>query len=69
MTKILNTYALEKELITRGLVPDGCRLVEVSITPHSALVVRYEIFIDADRLELFADAMKAVAITVKGESP
>jgi hypothetical protein len=68
MKRILNAAALEKQLIARGLVPDGCHLLEVSITPNSALVLRYEVFIDADRLELFADAMKAVAVEEKGFS-
>lgn len=65
MRKILTTTALEKHLIARGLVPDGCRLLELSITPNSALVVRYEVFIDLDRLELFADAMKATAVEAR----
>jgi hypothetical protein len=69
MKQILNTRALEKQLIARGLVPEGCRLLEVSITPNSALVVRYEVFIDADRLERFADAMKAVALEGKEATP
>lgn len=69
MTKILNTAALEKELIARGLVPDGCRLLEVSITPNSALVIRYEVFIDADRLERFAAAMTAAAVDARAHDP
>lgn len=61
MGSILSTKRLEKHLIERGLLPDRCRLVEVSITPNSALVVRYEVFVEAAQLGQFADAMKAAA--------
>lgn len=61
MQRVMNTRVLEKHLIERGLVPDGCRLVEVSITPNSLLIIRYEVFIGAERLALVADAMKAAA--------
>jgi len=58
---IVNTRRLEKELITRGLLPDRCRLIEVRVEPDSALVVRYEVYVTADKLALYADALKAAA--------
>lgn len=57
----LHSRGLEKELIARGLLPAGCRLVEVSITPSSALVIRYEVYVQASQLAEFADAMKVTA--------
>ena len=64
---ILNTRAIEKALIARGLLPTGCRLVEVSIEPNAPLVIRYEVFVDADQLNDFADAMKEAAVEAIGE--
>jgi hypothetical protein len=61
MNSVMSTMRLEKELISRGILPDHCRLIEVRIEPKSALVVRYEVFVTADQLESFADAMKAAA--------
>jgi hypothetical protein len=61
MTRMVSTMRLEKELKARGLVPDECKLIEVRIEPQSALVVRYEVFVRPDQLDLFADALKAVA--------
>lgn len=61
MNTILSTRLLEKQLIQRGLLPARCRLVEVSITPNSPLVLRYEVFVEAEQLSAFADAMKAAA--------
>lgn len=57
----MHTKRIEKELIARGLVPDGCKLLEVRIEPNSAVIVRYEVFVSPDRLDLFADALKAAA--------
>lgn len=57
----ISTPQLAKELMARGLIPDNCRLVEVSIPRHGALIIRYEVFVEADRFALFADAMKAAA--------
>lgn len=53
---------LTKHLISRGLLPDGCCLVEVSMTPNDALIIRYEVMVTGDKLELYADALKAAAI-------
>lgn len=69
MASLVNTARIEKELLSRGLLPPKCRLVEISITPQSALVVRYEVFIESDRLGLFADALKAVADGDRSLSP
>lgn len=57
----MSSRGLEKELVVRGLLPPGCRLVEVSVTPNSALVIRYETFVTNEQLGQFADAMKAAA--------
>jgi hypothetical protein len=61
MSAIVHTARLEKELIARGLVPDDCTLLEVRIEPHAGLLMRYEMFVRGDRLDLFADALKAAA--------
>jgi hypothetical protein len=58
----MSTRALEPELIKRGLLPPECKLIEVSIAPHSALVIRYEVYVRSDQLALFAEAMNAVAV-------
>lgn len=67
MSSVLNTLRLEKELIARGLLPDRCHLVEIRIEPNSALMIRYEVFVTADKLSLYADAMKAAAAEVIAE--
>lgn len=61
MSTIVNTRRIEKELIARGLVPEHCKLLEVRIEPTSAPVIRYEVFVSGDRLDLLADALKAAA--------
>jgi len=61
MSSVMSTRHIEKELIARGLVPDGCRLLEVSIGVNTPLVVRYEVFVKADQLDMLADALKAAA--------
>lgn len=59
MSSLISTIWIEKELIRRGLVPAECRLLEVSISPRSALVIRYEVGVRNDQLGAFADALKA----------
>lgn len=59
---IVNTRRIETELMKRGLLPAGCRLIEVSMTPSSALVLRYEVYVRNDQLSEFADALKAAAV-------
>ena len=61
-SSIVNTRRIEKQLIDRGLLPSGCRLIEVSMKPNTALVLRYEVFVRNDQLGLFADALKAAAV-------
>ena len=61
MSSIQSTFRLEKELIARGLIPADCRLIEISMEPNSALVIRYEVFVRSDRMALFGDAIKAAA--------
>ncbi len=58
---LINTVSLAKHLAARGLVPDHCRLVEVSITPSGPLVLRYEVFVELSQLHLFAEAFKQTA--------
>lgn len=58
---IVNTQQIAKELTARGLLPADCRLIEVRIEPHGALVIRYEVFVRHDQLGAFADALKAAA--------
>ena len=48
--------------MARGLLPAHCRLIEVGMTPSAALVIRYEVFVTADQLGSFADALKAAAV-------
>jgi hypothetical protein len=62
MASIVGSRQIERELSKRGLLPEGCRLIEVSMTPMSALVIRYEVFVRNDQLSLFADALKAAAV-------
>lgn len=61
MASIIGTRRIEKELCERGLVPEHCRLIEISMTPASALVIRYEIFVTNEQVGLVADALKAAA--------
>jgi hypothetical protein len=58
----ITTKRLERELLDRGLLPANCRLVEISVTPASALVIRYEVYVEADQLGRYADALKAAAV-------
>jgi len=61
MASIVGNQQIAKHLADRGLLPAHCRLVEVSIEPAGALVIRYEVFVHPDQLGAFADALKAVA--------
>ena len=61
MASIINTTRLSKHLAARGLVPANCRLVEVSITPSGPLVIRYEVFVGLEQMQLFAEACVAAA--------
>lgn len=62
MKTLVNSRLLEVELMRRELLPKGCRLVELSITPNSALVIRYEVFVTSEQLDQYADALKAAAL-------
>jgi hypothetical protein len=61
----VNNRYLGEELTARGLVPPGCRLLELIIKPDGALLIRYEKFIGPDELSVFAEALQAVATRVK----
>jgi len=57
----ISNHSLARELIARGLVPDHCRLIDVRIGVQGAVVLRFETYLTADQLQLFADAFAATA--------
>ena len=61
---VISTRGLEKHLMAHGLLPAHCKLIEVSITPNSALILRYEVFIEGEQLARFAEAMTEAAAEV-----
>jgi len=61
MASLVGNRRISRHLAERGLLPAQCRLVEVSIEPTGALVIRYEVFVHSDQLGALADALKAAA--------
>jgi len=60
----ISNRTLARELIARGLVPDECRLLDVVIAVSGAVVLRFETFLTAEQMLLFADAFAATANAV-----
>jgi len=60
---------ISRELVSRGLLPADCRLLEIVITVDGAAVMRYEQYVSADRLGGFADALRAVADMASAPPP
>lgn len=52
------TRSIAAALERRGLMPSGCRLIEVSIPVNGVVVIRYEKFVSKDEMGLVADALK-----------
>lgn len=67
MMNVISNHRLAMELEQRGLLPKHCRLLEVSIPPGGALVLRYEVFVEPGDLAKFADALLAVAAVTTDE--
>jgi hypothetical protein len=61
MRSILSNQRLADELTKRDLTPRNCRLLELRVEPTGALVIRYEVFVDAPLADGIADALKTVA--------
>lgn len=53
--------ALAQELISRGLVPEMCRILNLRVEVDGAVAVQYEKYLSADEMLLFAEALKATA--------
>jgi hypothetical protein len=60
MSKVSN-QRLGILLAKRGLLPQGCRLIEIHIEPSGALAIRYERYIEDEELRIFADVFREVA--------
>jgi len=61
MKSAISNKRIADELVKRGLVPDGCRLLELSIGVSGAAFIRYERLIYGDELAKIAEALKSVA--------
>ena len=61
MKNIISNRRIAKELIKQGLLPDACRLLEVSIGVDGATILRYERMVYADDLAKVAEALRVAA--------
>lgn len=55
----------QKLLLEQGLVPDGCRSVELVLAADSAMILRYEVFVTTEQLEKLAVVFQALASEAK----
>jgi len=60
----ISNRTLARELLVRGLVPEECRLLDVVIGASGAVVLRFETYLTADQMLLFADAFASTAKAV-----
>lgn len=60
---------IAQALIARGLMPKGCRLIEVSIGVDGGAIVRYEKFVDADELLQVSEALRDAAVRELDQQP
>jgi hypothetical protein len=61
MGQVLSNRQISALLVKRGLVPDNCRSAEVLIDPTGPLIIRYEVFVDAEHLAAVAEVLREVA--------
>jgi hypothetical protein len=52
---------LEKELLARNLVPDGCRFIALVVEVNAAVVIKLEKYVTTDDMIHLAAALKAAA--------
>lgn len=52
---------LAAALAKRGLVPPQCRLIEVTITPHSVVMLKFAVMVSDDDMRKFSDAFAEAA--------
>lgn len=72
--RIISNRVIGASLEARGLLPKGCRLIDITIGVTGALVIRYEKYVRADELAQIAEVLADAAreqnppVTGKGES-
>jgi hypothetical protein len=52
-----------------GLLPPDCRLVELVITPGSAMILRFEVLVTDERLRQLGGALLALADEITPAAP
>jgi hypothetical protein len=50
MKSLINVQKFHAPLQAAGLVPENCRLLEISIGVHGSLSIRYDVFLTAEQL-------------------
>jgi len=55
---VMTGRGLAPMLIKHGLLPDNCRLIEVSMSPDSIPIIRYEVFVTKEQMAKFAEALR-----------
>lgn len=61
MASYVHNRTLADALMKRGLIPAGCRVLDLRVEVDSVVVIRYEKLVSSEELSAFADAMKDVA--------
>ena len=64
---VIDVRVFHKPLADAGLVPDNCRLLEMSIGANGAFVVRYEVFFTPEQLFTLGGIFQTVGAARKEE--
>jgi hypothetical protein len=62
MKSIIDVRRFHKPLADAGLVPDHCRVVDMSIGVSGAFTIRYEVMLTAAQLVALGEVFKAVGL-------
>jgi hypothetical protein len=64
MRSLINVQKLHAPLIAAGLVPENCRVLDISIAASGVLSLRYEVFLTAEQLVTLGSVFRVVGESI-----
>jgi hypothetical protein len=64
MNSLINVQKFHAPLQAAGLVPENCRVLDISIGVSGALSVRYEVFLTAEQLVTLGSIFQVVGESI-----